>query len=359
MGECVTTSGLIHDQRGRARPLRVLHVTECFGAGVGRAIGLRAAALPEAEHHLLWTGAETPAASRWASMMRLPRTLPSRISAARRRTRELGVDVVHAHSSWAGVYTRVVSLDAPVVYEPHCFKFTDPALRGPVSRTYRFIERCLTMNTVAVGVLSPDERAIVAGMSRRLPAIEIPNVPTLSQPDVVDGPWRPSRLVMVGRLAPQKDPGYFAEVVAQLRRGGFTGDAVWVGDGDLGLRRMLTAAGVRVTGWLGPADLEAMLRESIYIHSARYEGFPLSILDAAVCGAPIVARRISALERTGLLMASAAHDVADLVARLLRSPEAVDRCRLRGEALLASHLPEQLARALATLYTKALSEESE
>lgn len=267
MGECVTTSGLIHDQRGRARPLRVLHVTECFGAGVGRAIGLRAAALPEAEHHLLWTGEETPTASRWASMMRLPRTLPSRISAARRRTRELGVDVVHAHSSWAGVYTRVVSLDAPVVYEPHCFKFTDPALRGPVSRTYRFIERCLTMNTAAVGVLSPDERAIVAGMSRRLPAIEIPNVPTLSQPDVVDGPRRPSRLVMVGRLAPQKDPGYFAEVVAQLRRGGFTGDAVWVGDGDLGLRRMLTAAGVRVTGWLGPADLEAMLRESIYILS--------------------------------------------------------------------------------------------
>jgi len=93
MGECVTTSGLIHDQRGRARPLRVLHVTECFGAGVGRAIGLRAAALPEAEHHLLWTGEETPTASRWASMMRLPRTLPSRISAARRRTRELGVDL--------------------------------------------------------------------------------------------------------------------------------------------------------------------------------------------------------------------------------------------------------------------------
>ena len=215
MGECVTTSGLIHDQRGRARPLRVLHVTECFGAGVGRAIGLRAAALPEAEHHLLWTGEETPTASRWASMMRLPRTLPSRISAARRRTRELGVDVVHAHSSWAGVYTRVVSLDAPVVYEPHCFKFTDPALRGPVSRTYRFIERCLTMNTAAVGVLSPDERAIVAGMSRRLPAIEIPNVPTLSQPDVVDGPWRPSRLVMVGRLAPQKDPGWSRSCAAE------------------------------------------------------------------------------------------------------------------------------------------------
>ena len=173
MGECVTTSGLIHDQRGRARPLRVLHVTECFGAGVGRAIGLRAAALPEAEHHLLWTGEETPTASRWASMMRLPRTLPSRISAARRRTRELGVDVVHAHSSWAGVYTRVVSLDAPVVYEPHCFKFTDPALRGPVSRTYRFIERCLTMNTAAVGVLSPDERAIVAdGLTRALAQVK-------------------------------------------------------------------------------------------------------------------------------------------------------------------------------------------
>ena len=41
--------------------MRVLHVTECFGGGVKRAIEARASASPRYEHHLLHSGFEAVA----------------------------------------------------------------------------------------------------------------------------------------------------------------------------------------------------------------------------------------------------------------------------------------------------------
>ena len=129
MRAAVLAPGLVREADGTKRPLRILHVTECFGAGVGRAVKLRAQALPQAEHHLLWTGEETPTSSQWASTTELPASDLSRIRATALTTRQVNPDIVHAHSSWAGVYARVGVFGRPVVYEPHCFKFDDPSLR--------------------------------------------------------------------------------------------------------------------------------------------------------------------------------------------------------------------------------------
>lgn len=95
MNADVLAPGLVREADGTTRPLRVLHVTECFGAGVGRAVRLRAQALPRAEHHLLWTGEETPAASQWASVVPLPRSAVSRVKEARRRTRQMKIGRAH------------------------------------------------------------------------------------------------------------------------------------------------------------------------------------------------------------------------------------------------------------------------
>lgn len=358
MNADVLAPGLVREADGTTRPLRVLHVTECFGAGVGRAVRLRAQALPRAEHHLLWTGEETPATSQWASVVPLPRSAVSRVKEARRRTRQVNPDIVHAHSSWAGVYTRVVDMGRPVVYEPHCFKFDDPDLRRPISGAFRFAERVLMTRTAAIGVLSPHERAVVSAMSRRLPVIEIPNVPT-----VPPGPERTSprpdgisRLAMVGRIAPQKDPRFYADAVGALRESGVAIEAVWIGDGEGALRRLLTEAGIRVTGWLSPARVRDLLHGAVYVHSARYEGFPLSLLDAAACGAPIVARRIAAVEHTDLIMSDAPEQAAALVTDLLRSEDALADARARGARLLDAHCPQRLTEALTVLYSEALKE---
>ena len=151
MRATVLAPGLVREADGTKRPLRILHVTECFGAGVGRAVKLRAQALPQAEHHLLWTGEETPASSQWASTTELPASDLSRIRATTLTTRQVNPDIVHAHSSWAGVYARVGVFGRPVVYEPHCFKFDDPSLRRPVSGAFRLAERLLMARTATAG----------------------------------------------------------------------------------------------------------------------------------------------------------------------------------------------------------------
>ena len=188
-------------------------------------------------------------------------------------------------------------------------------------------------------------------MSRRLPVIEIPNVPT-----VPPGPERTSprpdgisRLAMVGRIAPQKDPRFYADAVGALRESGVVIEAVWIGDGEGALRRLLAEAGIRVTGWLSPARVRDLLHGAVYVHSARYEGFPLSLLDAAACGAPIVARRIAAVEHTDLLMSDAPEQAAALVTDLLRSEDALAAARARG-----AHSPQRLTEALTVLYSEAL-----
>lgn len=160
---------------------------------------------------------------------------------------------------------------------------------------------------------------------------------------------------MVGRIAPQKDPKFFADVVAELRKDDVPLEAVWIGDGDGDLRRLLTEARIRVTGWLSPSGVEELLRGSVYVHSARYEGFPLSILDAAACRAPIVARRIAAVEHTDLLMSSTPRGVAALVTDMLGSADALADARARNTPLLRAYSPQRLTDALAMLYSKALA----
>ena len=52
--------------------------------------------------------------------------------------------------------------------------------------------------------------------------------------------------------------------------------AVWLGDGDPALRERLRAGGVEVTGWLPREATFARLGAAdLYLHSARWEGFPL------------------------------------------------------------------------------------
>ena len=159
---------------------------------------------------------------------------------------------------------------------------------------------------------------------------------------------------MVGRIAPQKDPKFFADVVAELRKDDVPLEAVWIGDGDGDLRRLLTEARIRVTGWLSPSGVEELLRGSVYVHSARYEGFPLSILDAAACRArsspdgspPWSTLTFSCRRRPG---------VAALVTDMLGSADALADARARNTPLLRAYSPQRLTDALAMLYSKALA----
>lgn len=61
---------------------------------------------------------------------------------------------------------------------------------------------------------------------------------------VTESPRGPLRIVTVGRVAPQKDPEMFVEVLSKLRCSGEV-EATWVGDGAGRARDQLERAGWR------------------------------------------------------------------------------------------------------------------
>lgn len=332
---------------------RILHVTECASGGVPRAIESISRVSSDNEHHILWPAAnQTNPPTRFASVSVLPEGHMRRVKAVKEAVRRIMPDVVHAHSSFGGFYARAQRLPVPVVYQPHCYKFEDTSASKFASALYWIAERVLASRSDAVVVLSPRESTLARGLNPRAPRFFVPNVPTVpmdTRPMRADQPL--SEVAMIGRLSPQKDPGYFIRVADLVKATRPDVKFTWIGGGTEAQLVRMRASGVRVTGWLGDSDLLLELqRPWVYLHSARYEGFPLSVLDAAAYGHPIVARRISAFEGTELLQAGEAAEAANLVLKVLGG-EKEQRTAIDGaNRLLTSMNSERQSESLDSLY---------
>ncbi|MFD2793542.1 glycosyltransferase family 4 protein [Promicromonospora vindobonensis] len=307
--------------------MHILHVTDRYSGGVGRAIDRMTELVPEAEHHLLSTGVErTTGHGVYMSTASLPDGFVARVQAVHRAVDELVPDVVHAHSSWAGMYTRVRRLPVPVVYQPHCYYFERPGLPGPVRRAARALERALGRNSSVLAVVSPREERLARSLRVRN-IVRIPNVPSAAavreagaRSGVVS--TNPRTVTMIGRVTAQKDPRFFAETARLARRFDLNLHFRWLGDGDEALVRTLRDTGVEVTGWLTADDVMRQLAASdVYLHSASYEGFPISVLDAARVGLPTVVREIPAFEGTRLTTVESPAEAAFAAHAAVEDPE--------------------------------------
>ncbi len=110
---------------------------------------------------------------------------------------------------------------------------------------------------------------------------------------------------------------------------------VWIGTGEDEAVRELRAAGVEVTGWLSPSAVrEELKRCSAYFHSASYEGFPISVLDAAALGLPVVVREIAAFEGVAMDKASTPSGAAEMLQALHASESAYEEAIGRSAAML-------------------------
>ena len=340
---------------------RILHVTECFSTGVSRAIRTIAQLAPEHEHHLLYTGLDEPGESTFASCRELPDGTSARIRAVREVAGALGADVVHAHSSWAGVYTRALPLSARVVYQPHGYKLSDTSASRPARFAVAAAESLLGLRSDAVVVLSPQEARLARRLTPRAQVVVVPNVPTLpvreGSPESSEAPQGGGEMahptiVMSGRVSRQKDPEWFVAAVELVRRERPDVRAVWLGsDDDKGLTERLMAADVTVTGWVDADEVRRLVGAAgVYLHTARYEGFPLSVLDALALGTPTLVRDIPAFEGTPLWAVDSPAVAADRALALLTSREQREANRRAGAQLLTTMSPDAQQAALAELY---------
>jgi glycosyltransferase involved in cell wall biosynthesis len=288
--------------------VRVLHVVESYGAGTASAVLDYARATPDLEHHLVRRlrhdadHADDGELAHFASVTEMAAgTLPA-IGSVRAAVAAVRPDVVHGHSSFGGAFARLAVRRAGrgrrgplVVHTPHCYATERQDLGRPSRAAYAVAERLLALNTDVVAGCSPREVDLARRVAPRARHVFVPNVtdvrlqvPTATDRPVVTG---------MGRLTGQRDPLAFLQVFRALQQAGHDPvTARWIGDGSPDLAARLRDGGVEVTGWLPRSTALELLGEStVYVHTARWDGAPMTMIEAHALGLPQVALRSAAV----------------------------------------------------------------
>jgi glycosyltransferase involved in cell wall biosynthesis len=249
-------------------------------------------------------------------------------------------DVVHCHSTKAGVLGRLAVLAAahrtPVVYTPHCLAFTTglPVRQRQIARWAEKLLAPLTTRFIAVSrhergamlmaSLCRPERAslIYNGIDLEafaaLPVVSRESM-GLSTADFVIGCF--------GRLTPQKNPAALVRALPLVRELASQARLMLVGGGEEEAALRQLAARLRVDEnivWTGeiddPRPLYALC--DVVAQPSRWEGCPYSVLEAMAAGRPVVARRVGGVPEllapgSGILYRSQQpHVAADHIAAL-------------------------------------------
>jgi glycosyltransferase involved in cell wall biosynthesis len=329
------------------RPLRVLHVVEVFGSGVGIVAKTLAERQAEAGEEVAIAHGrcpETPAEVRGfvaadIELFELPwehRSIGEQLR-ARKALRSVAhrwqPDVVHLHSSFAGVVgSLALPAGLPSVYTPHGYSFT-MADRGAGKRAaFRALERFTAARVDVVGAVSEAEAADARRVAAADKVCVVPNgIPELDGDLAIgseDDSGRP-RVVTIGRIAEQHIPAETAAILADLAD---LADVSWVGGNGRHpeLDDVVRSHGVEVTGWVERDEVQKILRSAdCCLHWTAWDGLPLSILEALACDVVVVARDIPAARE--ILGPRQVCDSQAAAARLLR--EILTDSGLREELL--------------------------
>jgi glycosyltransferase involved in cell wall biosynthesis len=214
--------------------------------------------------------------------------------------RKFRPDVIHAHSTFAGAISRVLSIFVPrippIIYCAHGWVF-DTAQNPRIRHWMETVERSLSRRCAAIVCISNSEkaRAEAAGIRPEM-LIVAPNGIRVSLPDQTIADWEDDRLkvLFVGRLDKQKGVDVLLEAVQPLA------DSVTVriiGEAVLSIQTKPTSSGaVEFLGWRDRDSIASQMRAcDVVVMPSRWEGFGLVAIEAMRAGKPVVASAVGGL----------------------------------------------------------------
>ena len=335
---------------------RVLHVVESYGGGVASAVDEYAKSLYDVEHHLMRAVREgdyvsDSSARVFTSEQGLSRNPWSAVRQIRRAIQITNPDVIHAHSSFAGIFARLAHLGrataVPLVYTPHGFAFERRDQNGTQRLAYWAAEWLQSWNTATVAGCSERETYLASKLRAHRAPVYVPNI--VGDSVRADSIRRlksnaPHELVIVGqgRLGPARDPAFFLRVIDEIRCAGIEPRVIWVGGGTKGWEIAFRNAGIEVTGWKSREEALALIADSdLYLHTAAWDGFPMALLEAQAVGTPALARRIPALASAPeSLVFDTPTELAEAARGLVQSVGARDDVDLAWATYLAGNTRE-------------------
>ena len=216
------------------------------------------------------------------------------VSSTVRAMRKIQPDMVHCHTTKAGLIGRLAArlLNVPAIYTVHTWCFTKGTARswrifGPPSETVaaRWAKRIITVS----------DANRMAGIRRRVAGPEkfvtvhngVEDCFARAKPAVGNVP----RIVMVARFVAQKNQALLIDAVNAV---GSPVVLTFVGDGPLQQQAMQKAAScpahIKVEFLGEQRDVTKILSSSnLFVLSTNWEGFPVSVLEAMRAGLPVIA----------------------------------------------------------------------
>jgi glycosyltransferase involved in cell wall biosynthesis len=358
--------------------MRVLHVLEPRIAGVPAyvdALG-RALANRGIEQHVLTAAADAGPGTEpwpfdaWADSLthRRWRRRPVdayRIAAEiRRLVASKGIDLVHAHATFAGVAARVRHLDVPLIYQPHGWgHLSTRTVAG--GRIVRLVERMLDPRTDLLLTLSTHEGhdAPPGRSSTQVrPVVDLTGFRSLDDEErqqirAAHGWAAHERIhLCVGELSHRKNQVALARCWRDCAPEGHR--LIFAGDGPERARVEQEGKGrVEAVGWCRDIPFLMGAADSLVVAS-RGEGFSLVILEAMATGLPVFTTDVGGSEAVSLNMGAvcdSAHDVvaAATTSTLLDRPSA-ERAH-RAELTRAEWSVDKVADEFLAIFRSALA----
>lgn len=282
----------------------VLHISEAYGGGVQSAINSYIENAPGLRHRVFVRTRDEHDSNDddAAEVIRISGSQIKFVREALKQIRAARPSVIHLHSSYAGLLRVFPMNGGRVIYSPHCYAFFRKDVAIFAQMAFLFIETLLLMRKQTIAAVSPFEVSVATRLNRLFKRSSVKYLPNIASPHNVtsgspnQGHERPL-IVCVGRLARQKSPDFLAEaldhVTTPIR-------CIWVGDGENRYKEQLLRRGVTVTGWVsGESARTTIAAADLFVHTAEWEGAPITLVDAAHAGIPILVRGIPHLDGLG------------------------------------------------------------
>ena len=205
---------------------------------------------------------------------------------------EIKPDVIHLHSSKAGVIGRwaqfLTFTKNSVFYTPHGYSFLRLDISNKRRNIYKLIEKYTQKIFGGITIACGDtefEIAKTIGNSKLVRnGIDFKEISLKYYPQAN----KVLTFGIVGRITAQKNPKLFNKIALRYPNYNF----IWIGDGEL--RSEITAKNISVTGWFyNTEDVYSWINKiDVFLQTSLWEGLPLAVLEAMALKKPIAATDI-------------------------------------------------------------------
>lgn len=322
---------------------KILHITEAFGGGVQTALySYLQSSRAEPYQHFLFARARQEDMTReggedgFSHVQWSQGNVLQFMMDANKFIDQVQPDIVHLHSSKAGFLGRFLRLGkAQLVYTPHCYSFERKDITPLERAVYRTLEKLMIRRIDVVAGCSQRECDLALQLGAKKSEL-LNNFVTYT--DIATSPSIDTdtvKITILGRVAPQKDPQFLIDTLTELKHLPVARKYIinWIGGGDNELEAALKKCGINVTGMLPRDEVMIRLKESdLYLHTAAWEGMPLTILEASKLHVPMVIRSIGATENLNYpFLAKTSVEMAKQIAHCINNYDEIDFKRYSQE----------------------------